>query len=64
MTSTNNITGDKLTTGSVNDAYRTNYDAIFGNNKRNADSDLPSGDTRNVSGVGTSELAENGAGKV
>ena len=31
---TNDITGDRLTTGAVSDRYRDNYDLIFGNPKK------------------------------
>lgn len=37
MATTNPITGDSIQTKTVSDAYRNNYDAIFGKSKQKSD---------------------------
>ena len=47
MATTNDITGDKLITKTNNDAYRDNYDRIFGK-KKNVPQQETSGDSEEV----------------
>lgn len=42
MSTTNDITGDSLTSRPATNAYRDNYDKIFGKNKTNKEQDLTS----------------------
>ena len=53
MATTNDITGDKLITKTNNDAYRDNYDRIFGKKKEkdNASGTTADGSTVSVSSV-------------
>ncbi len=59
MTSTNDITGDSITTGVVSDSYRDNWDGIFGKKPNESRQDSESSKEPSV---GLEETGEQASG--